>query len=73
MHFSVRDSKELTMQIHSSNDFNFDCFVKMVWAVIPTVNISFFFVIHEYFENDTLRLCKYSFFCLNFLTHMSIH
>ena len=67
------DSKELTMLIYSSNDFNLDDFVKMVCPVIPSINFSFFFVIHKYFEKDTLRLCTYSFFCSNFLTHVSSH
>ena len=54
------------MLIHSSNDFDFDYFVKMVCAVIPSVNFSLLFVSHEYFGKRYFETMQIILFLLKF-------
>ena len=54
------------MLIHSSNDFDFDYFVKMVCAVIHSVNFSFLFVSHEYFGKRYFETMQILLFLLKF-------
>lgn len=71
MPFAVHYNKKIVMLICSSNDVNLDYIVKMVSVGSLLCKWTFSFIITKYVGGDTLRLCKYSCFCLNFCALIS--